>query len=116
MALFAGACFLLAFVVRTRPVARRKAKVLYIRIDNADGGRAKMKSYSSRKAESAEIRKPHQKGAEGAKQSTCPRRAYQMAGRHWYATVRSSPGRGDFSAVASYDTPLSASREVIFWK
>ena len=47
MVLFAGVCFLLAFVVRTRPVARRKAKVLYIRIDNADGGRANIKVASN---------------------------------------------------------------------
>ncbi|RHR11011.1 hypothetical protein DWX58_00685 [Pseudoflavonifractor sp. AF19-9AC] len=116
MVLFTGVCFLLAFVVRTRPVARRKAKVLYIRIDNADGGRAKMKSHPTRKAGAADIRKPHQKRTEGAKQSTGPRRAYQMAGRHWYATVRSPPARGGLSAVASYDTPLSASMEVIFWR
>ena len=50
MVLFAGACSLLAFVVRMRPIARQKAKVLYIRIDNADGGRAKMKSHPTRKA------------------------------------------------------------------
>ena len=50
MVLFAGACSLLAFVVRMRPVARLRAKVLYIRIDNADGGRANIKVASNAKS------------------------------------------------------------------
>ena len=69
MVLFAGACSLLAFVVRMRPIARQKAKVLYIRIDNADGGRAKMKSHPTRKAGATDICKPHQKWAEGTRKA-----------------------------------------------
>ena len=67
MVLFAGACSLLAFVVRMRPIARQKAKVLYIRIDNADGGRANIKVASNAESGAADICKPHQKRTEGAK-------------------------------------------------
>ena len=47
MVLFAGACLLLALVVRMRPVVRRKAKVLYVRSIIADSGRANIKVASN---------------------------------------------------------------------
>lgn len=117
MVLFAGVCSLLAFVVRTRPVARRKAKVLYIRIDNADGGRAKIKVASN--AESGGDRYLQ---ATPKKDRRCENRASVHGARTkgpdgiWYATVRSPPARGGLSAVVSHDEPLSASMEVIFWR
>ena len=81
MVLFAGVCFLLAFVVRMRPVARRKAKVLYIRIDNADGGRANIKVASNAEAGRPIFASHTKKGQKVRKQSIGTRRAYQMAGR-----------------------------------
>ena len=117
MVLFAGACSLLAFVVRMRPVARLRAKVLYIRIDNADGGRANIEVASN--AESGGDRYSQ---ATPTKDRRCENRASVHGARTkgpdgiWYATVRSPPARGDFSAVVSHDEPLSASMEVIFWR
>ena len=117
MVLFATICFLLAFVVRTRPVARQKAKVLYIRIDNADGGRANIKVASNAESGSGRYLQATPK-----KDRKCENRASVHGARTkwpdgaWYATVRSPPERGDFSAVVSHDEPLSASMEVIFWR
>ena len=67
MVLFTGACFLLAFVVRMRPVARRKAKVLYVRIDNADSGRANIKVASNAESGGDRYSQATPKRTEGAK-------------------------------------------------
>lgn len=117
MVLFAGACSLLAFVVRTRPVARQKAKVLYVRSNIADSGRAKTNVASN--AESGSGRTSQ---TTPTKDRRCETRAPVHGARTkwpdgvWYATARSPPARGDLSAVVSHDEPLSASMEVIFWR
>ena len=117
MVLFAGACLLLALVVRMRPVVRRKAKVLYVRSIIADSGRANIKVASN--AESGGGRYLQ---ATPKKDRRCENRASVHGARTkgpdgaWYATVRSPPERGGLSAVVSHDKPLSASMEVIFWR
>ena len=117
MVLFAIICFLLAFVVRMRPVARLRATGLYVRSNIADSGRANIKVASN--AESGGGRYLQ---ATPKKDRRCENRASVHGARTkgpdgaWYATVRSPPERGGLSAVVSHDEPLSASMEVIFWR
>ena len=119
MVLFAGAGFsLVVAVLRSiclTPAAQVRAKVLYIRADNADGGRGNIAIVSI--AESGNDRYSPPTPMTG-------RMSGSMAAAHgartkwpdgvWYAAMRSPPRGGGLSAVASHDTPLSASMEVIF--
>ena len=116
MVLFAIRCFFPAFAVRTRPGARSRATGLYVRTSIADSGRARIEVASI--AESGDDRsapptptKGRMYGGRAAAHGACTKWPDGV----WYASVRSPPERGDFSAVVSHDAPLSASMEVIFW-
>ena len=118
MVLFATICFFLAFAVHMRPVARLSATGLYVRSNNiADSGRAKIKVASNVESGGGRYLQ-----ATPNKDRRCENRASVHGARTkgpdgvWYATVRSPPARGGFSAVVSHDEPLSASMEVIFWR
>ena len=117
MVLFATICSFLEFAVHMRPVARLRATGLYVRSNIADSGRANIKVASN--AESGGGRYLQ---ATPKRDRRCENRASVHGARTkepdgaWYATVRSPPERGDFSAVVSHDEPLSASMEVIFWR